>query len=204
MPLAQVDLFNRACILLGENPVSAPTEDTKRARTLLAVYDTTRDALLRGYRWGFAMKRAALPALSDAPLHQFDLQYQLPSDFLRLDFVGDYFVGLSMTDYRTTDESDYALANAASGTVIETNIPAPLNIRYVARIETTGFFDALFSEALAAKLAVDTADAITESGKSKQNAEMAFGRAIQSAIATNAIERPPVPIGDDAWMLSRL
>lgn len=204
MPLAKVDLFNRACILLGENPVASPTEDTKRARTLLAIYDSTRDALLRGYRWGFAMKRAALPALSTAPLHQFARQFQLPSDFLRLDFVGDYFVGLSMTDYRGTDESEYAIANAASGTVIESNQSAPLNIRYIARIDVEGYFDALFAEAFAAKLAVDTADAITESGKAKQNAELAFGRAIQSAIATNAIERPPVPLPDDSWVVSRL
>jgi hypothetical protein len=201
---SQTDIFNRALTIIGESTVAAPTEDTKRARVLFSLYDTTRDALLRSYRWGFAMKRAALPASSTVPLHQFERQFPLPSDFLRLDFVGDFFVGLSLTDYRNTDESAYALAASDAGTVIESNLPAPLNIRYIARITVTAYFDALFVEALAAKLGADGALAITESSKAIAGAERAFERAIAAAVQTNAIERPPVPNADDAWLMGRL
>lgn len=201
---SQVEIMNRAAAILGEERISSPSEDVKVARELSATWAISRRALLRGYRWGFAMKRAALAALSTAPAHQFDYQYQLPADFLRLDFVGDWFAGLSMTDYRNTDESEWALANVATGTVIETSLPAPLNIRYVADIETTTFFDALFVEAFAGKLAVDVATTLTNSSGRLDAARAAFGMAIGEAIRTSAIERPPVALPDDSWIMSRL
>lgn len=201
---AQIDIFNRALVILGEERVSSPSQDVKAARELSAVWETTRRALLRGYRWGFAMKRAQLAALASAPLTQFDFQYLLPSDFLRLDFVGDFFVGLSLTDYRTSDESEYALGANASGTVLETNLAAPLSVRYVADLTVTTTYDALFTEALAAKLAVDTGWSLTKSGTAIKIARDAFMASIQAAISVGAIERPPVPTADDSWIMSRL
>lgn len=201
---SKTDIFNRAIVILGEERITDPTQDVKAARELSAVWDTTRQALLRGYRWGFAMKRAQLAALAAAPLTQFDFQYQMPAGFLRLDFVGDYFVGLSMTDYRTGDESEYALANGAAGTVLETNLGAPLSIRYVADITVPTYYDALFTEALAAKLAVDVGWTLTKSQAAVGIARAAFQAAITAAIAVGAIERPPVQQPDNSWMMSRL
>lgn len=200
---SQVEIMNRAIVLMGETRISSPTQDSKAARELLAVWDTTRKALLRSHRWGYAMKRAQLAALGTPPLYQFAYQYLLPSDFIRLDFVGDYFVGASFTDYRTTDESLYGLAYTASGTVIEANLPAPLNVRYVADVTDTTKYDALFTEALAAKLAVDTVRSITDRGSAMDDASRAFGLAISAAMAVGAIERPPVNLPDTEWVLAR-
>lgn len=200
---SKIDIFNRALVILGEERVSSPSQDVKAARELSAVWETTRRALLRAYRWGFAMKRAQLAASSTAPSFQFDYQYPLPSDFVRLDAVGDEFVGASLTDYRTTDESAYAMANTASGSVIETSLPAPLNVRYVADITVETHFDPLFSMAFAAQLAVDVAITLTNSGNKQQSAAAARAAAISAAVTANAIERAPVPMPDDAWILAR-
>lgn len=201
---SQVEIMNRAIVMLGEQAITSPSDDVKAARELSRIYDTTRKALLRGYRWGFAMKRQALAASATVPAFQFDYQYPAPSDFLRLDFVGDYFVGASLTDYRTTDESVYALASSASGLVIETSLPAPLNVRYIADITTTTHFDPLFVEAFAAKLAVDAAITLTNSGAKLDLVARAFAMAIGAAVTTSAIERPPVKLPDDEWMLARM
>lgn len=202
---SQVEIMNRALVLLGEARITSPSDNVKAARELSAIWDTTRKALLRSYRWGFAMKRDELAALADAPLSQFDLQYQTPADFLRLDFVGDWFVGLSLSDYRGSDESEWALAAGTGATpVIETNMAAPLSIRYVGDIVNPNAFDALFTEAMAAKLALDAANALTQSAQKEATAGRAFERAIRAAVVANAIERPPVPIADDSWVMARL
>jgi hypothetical protein len=201
---AQIEIFNRAIVLLGEERITTPTQDTKAARELSAIWDTTRKALLRSYRWGFAMKRASLAALVSVPLEQFDRQFLLPSDFLRLDFVGEFFVGASLTDYRTIDEAEYALAQAPEGTVIETDMQAPLPIRYVADIDDPNRFDALFTEALAAKLAVDCARTLTNSDGALNQVRAVFGVSISQASRVGAIERPPTPIPDDSWILGRI
>jgi hypothetical protein len=150
------------------------------------------------------MKRASLAALATPPLAQFDRQFLLPADFLRLDFVGEFFVGASLTDYRTIDEAEYALAQVTEGTVIETDMQAPLPIRYVADVADPNRFDALFTEALAAKLGVDVALTLTNSDGVAGAVRQAFGMSISQAMRVGAIERPPTPLPDDAWILGRL
>jgi hypothetical protein len=49
-----------------------------------------RKAELRKRHWSFAIKRAALPALADAPTWGFGYAYQLPTDYLRLMQVGEF------------------------------------------------------------------------------------------------------------------
>lgn len=200
---SQVEIMNMAIVLLGEQRISSPSEDIKPARELSAIWSMSRQALLRAYRWGFAMKRDSLAALSSTPLHQYAYQYLLPSDCLRVDFVGDYFAGASLTDYRTTDESLWAIAATDSGAVIETDLPAPLNIRYVSDVTVPTRFDALFAQALAAKLAVSVATSLSKSATIRDQVAQAFAAAISSAVAANAIERPPSPMADDSWMLTR-
>ena len=202
---AQIDVFNMALILMGEEPVSAPSQDTKAARTLLRAWDITRQSLLRSHRWGFAMKRdGGLAALATPPASQFAYQFNLPADFLRLDFVGEHFVGASLTDYRTTDESLYALAAGSARTTLETNIPAPLPVRYVADITNSTQWDACFTDAMAALLGLRTAKAVANSQTAAASCADALGKAITAAMAANAIERPPVGLADNEWMLSRL
>lgn len=203
MMASQTEIINRAIVLLGEARIASPSDDVKAAREMSALWDTTRRALLRAHRWGFAMKRAELSAMTDTPAFQFDFVYLLPSDFLRLDMVGDEWPGASLTDYRTTDESVWAMASTTSGPAIESSLPAPLNIRYVADVTVTTHFDSLFVEALAAKLAVDAAQTLTGSESRRNSVRDALGVAISQAFAANAIERPPSPTPDDSWILAR-
>jgi len=175
-------------------------DGSKQARALNEAFDRTRDALLRSYRWSFAMTSVALAALNTTPAFEYSLQYQLPTDCLRLDYVGDYFVGLDMSDYRNSSASEYKI----EGRKILTDLASPLNIRYVRQETDTTLFDPLFDECLACKLAVELARTITQSDALNETAMQEFKAVLSSAVRTNAIEKAPEPLPDDTWNISRL
>jgi hypothetical protein len=199
MPASQVSIVNAALTLLGESRILSMDDDTKAAREAKAMWDISRDALLAGYNWSFAMARAQLSALVDAPAFGFDYQYNFPADALRLIQIGDYYVGADLSDHRMSDVREYMI----EGRSILTNLGAPLNVRYVARVEDPAQYIPNFCKALAAQLAYDLAEALTKSGTKKDRAENQLVKEIRLAVRANAIELPPDKLPDDEWLLSR-
>lgn len=197
---SQVEIANRALTKIGEARVLSLSDDLEAARTVNSLWDVVRDAELRARNWNFAISRTSLPALIPVPAWGFDRQFQLPADCLRVLQVGEYFPGPSLSDYRSSSEAMWQI----EGRKILTDMPAPLAIRYVARIEDTGQWDALFVEAFACRLAVELCERLTQSGGKKQIAWDEYREAIRLAVRSDAIESPPEPLPDDSWMLSRL
>lgn len=197
---SQVEIANRALTKIGEARVLSLSDDLEAARSVNSLWDVVRDAELRARNWNFAISRTSLPALIAAPAWGFDRQFQLPSDCLRVLQVGEYFPGPSLSDYRSSSEAMWQI----EGRKILTDMPAPLAIRYVARVEDTGQWDALFVEAFACRLAVELCERLTQSGGKKQIAWDEYKEAIRLAVRSDAIESPPEPLPDDSWMLSRL
>lgn len=197
------DIANAALTRLGAAPIVDIGDTTKEhARVMAASYPIARDRLLAAYRWAFAMKRASLAVDADAPAWGFSYSYTLPTDFLRIDQVGDQFVGLSMSDYRNSDESDFSIE---SGHIL-TNATAPLPIRYIRRVpdsEATTY-GAHFVAALALVLANDTCFRITQSNTLKQILMGEVKDIITEAIRVGAVQKPPQPLPDDSWMVGRL
>ena len=195
-----LEVCNRCLAILGEPPVTSLSDPSKAARTVNASYAPLRDALLRAYRWKFAMKRVELAADTDAPVFGFDYAYTLPSDFLRLDFINDAMVWFATgAEYRDFNEGAYAV----EGGKILTDLSAPLQVRYVSRADAA-LFDPAFVEALAARMASSLAIAITQSESKKNEARKDFMEAIRVAVQSNAIETPPQQMPDNEWMMSRL
>lgn len=195
-----VDIVNVGLTLLGEGRIVSLLDNSKPARDANAIYEQVRDALLAGYTWSFAKKRAQLPASSVAPAFQYANAFQLPSDCLRVVMVGDYHVGVDLTDYRGSPTEEFTI----EGREILTNLGAPLNFKYVARIEDSTQFSANFNAALSAKLAEKLAEPLTQSDSKRARAEAAFNSEIKLAIRSNAIELPPQRLADDDWIMSRL
>jgi hypothetical protein len=197
---ASIEVVNRALTLIGVERIVSIDDDSKAARACKSQYDMTRLSELRANRWAFAMRRAQLGALAAAPLFGFNLAYPLPTDCVRVDFVGEFYAGVSLTDYRNTDESLFAV----EGREILTDLPAPLDLRYVADVENVQEFDPLFVDALAHRLAIDVCEDLTQSSGKKDGVARAYGMIIQRATRVNAIERPPEPLADDSWVMSRV
>jgi len=196
----QIEIVNRALFKLGALPLASMGDNNKQARIMGGLWDTVRRAELRRHLWSFALKRSTLPALAAAPAWGYPQAFQLPADFVRLAQVNDLLISPSETDYRTFDDSPYAI----EGSTLLTVFPAPLKIRYVFDVIDPGAFDALFVEALAAKLAYEACEGITQANENKNQASEDYKAAIRSAAMVAAIEKPPQGIADDAWMTARL
>ena len=196
---SEVSIVNRALQLLGADTISALTDDTNRARTMSLAYQPVRDAELERRKWRFAIKRTTLPALTDAPAFGFAYQYQLPTDYLRLIPGGDLISGADLSDYRTGSSALYVV----EGNAILTDLPAPLSIRYIARIEDVALFSPSFCESLSARLADDCCERITQSDSKRQLAMQAYTRAIREAVRANALEVASESQADAEWIMAR-
>lgn len=197
---SQVEIVNRAIIKLGGETITSLADNKKSARVFSSLWDTVRKAELSRTYWNFATQRASLPALADAPDWGFAYAYQLPTDYLKLMQVNDIFVAPGLADYRQYDDSPYAI----EGQSIFTDFGAPLKIRYVKDITDTGLFHDLFVEALASKLAYEACYSVTQSREGQRQASDDYNKALKEARLSNAVERPPVGLPDDSWVLGRL
>jgi hypothetical protein len=197
---SNVEIANRALTKIGANRIIALTDNTKEGRTVNSMFTLVRDAELRKRTWRFSIKRAELAALASAPTFGFAYQYRPPADCLKIVDVGELYPAADMSDYVGSDTSSYAYENG----VILTDEAAPLNLRYVARIEDPTLFDALFVEAFACKLAMEMAEPITQSSTKRELATREYKDAIIEAMRANAIEKPPVKLADDTFILARL
>lgn len=196
---ADVDIANAALTKLGAGRITALTDDNDRARVMNARYADVRDAELRRHRWRFAMTRASLPALSSTPLFGYAREFQLPVDYLRLVSIGEYDVGLDMSDYRNAPTALYSI----EGGKVLTSLTAPLAIRYAKRVTDVSAMDPAFREAFACRLAMETAERITQDSTKRRLAFGEYKEAIREAVRANAIEAAPEYPSDGEWVMAR-
>lgn len=187
---SEVAICNRALQKLGSSRIASLSEDSVAARACLAAYTIIRDAELEAHPWNFAIERAELAADASAPDWGRANAFTLPTDFLRLlpDYPEDNFL-----------DQDYQI----EGRKILTDADAPLYIRYVARVEDTGLYPALFVEALATKLAFELCETLTQSNTKKEALRADYEAAIAKAKRTNAIQNVAQVSPDSDWITRR-
>lgn len=190
-----VEIANRALTKLGAARITDLADDSPEARSVSAAFSSVRDAELRAHPWGFALHRRELAALTDAPAYGYARQFQLPADYLALYEVADMYAW---------SRHDPPVPWQVEGRRILTSLAAPLRIRYIRRVEITIEYDALFVDALAARLAYELCEEITQSSTKRQLADADYARAIREARRVNAIERPPTPLPEGSWIIERL
>lgn len=198
MASSTTDIANRALTKLGEARILALTDDTNGARVMNSMFAQVRDAELRRNRWNFALSRAQLVALVATPSWGYQYQYPLPPDFLSLVQVGQYYIRSL-----TKSKGPWHVESTDSGSVITTDMAAPLLIRYVKRVENSGLFDPLFVEALASRLAFEACETLTQSSTKKQAASEEYKVALSEAARCNAIENPPDEYPRGSWLDAR-
>lgn len=141
---SETHIVNNALIRLGaKNITDLDTDGTHTSSTMVQLYAPTRDALLRQHFWNFAVKRVSLAEEVTPPAFEWEAQYTLPADFIRLKKL-----------YNT--DSDYAI----EGSSILVNQPSELQLVYVSRITDVTAFDPLFTQVLILMLAVLAASRI--------------------------------------------
>jgi hypothetical protein len=199
MAASEVQIANLALQILGEDRITALTDDFKRAEAMNLAFASVRDSELNKRRWRFSILRMSLPALVSTPDSDYGYEYQLPGDFIRLVEGGDIRSTADLTDYRNGAKLDYSI----EGRKILTDLGAPLAIRYIARITDTTQFTPAFDMAFAAALAEQTCERITGSMEKTKLAIVQYRKAIRDAALAQALELPPAPQADDTWIMAR-
>lgn len=192
--IGPVQIANAAIRKVGGEPILSLEDNVKSARLLKAMFETVRDQEIAAYRWKFAIQRAELPALADAPVFGYSKAYPLPSDFLALVQINDIpWLGRWRGKPLWSIEARQIL----------TDFPAPLRIRYLSRITDYGLYPPLFVEVLACKLAIEACESLTQSNTKKQNLWQEYEQAVSRARTQDAIEKAPDIIPDGSWLQAR-
>lgn len=186
MATSEAEIANRALGKLAAGSIIDINEETPQGRAVRRVFTQVRDQLLRRHRWNFAIKRVSLPADVDTPVWGPTKRFTLPADCLRILEVNGY------PDYRS------------EGNAIVTDQAAPLQLRYVARIEDPNQFDVCFAAAFAAHLAMELCEALTQSSGKFDRMQAWATAELREAKRLDAIEEPPEQLPDEGnWLAAR-
>jgi len=193
--MAEVDIVNSALTKLGETRIVSLDESTGKADNAKARYASIRDLLLRSHTWSFARQRKKLAQSARTPAFEFDHQYPVPADFIRL-------IGVTGDDAGSS-EPEYEMAyDATDGRVILTDWDE-IWLQYIAQVTDTTRMPIDFREALAYALAADLAPRITNSNTLFQLMKEEADRSLRIAKSADGIEQYPEFIQEGTWVTVR-
>lgn len=209
----QIQIANRALQILGYQPISSLTENSRGARAVNRCYQPVLLKTLREHYWGFSIKRVQLAASATPPLFGKANYFPLPPDYICLappDYYND-----SANGYNTASNAglsngnqmagsiDWQIENTGNGLAIATDDNPPIYVRYVSSAVTESQFDVSFAEAFSADLAYEMCEELTQSNTKFANIEKVYDNAIQSAAKRNAFEMRPMNAPVDSWITRR-
>ena len=136
----ETSIANLALAHLGQNQIMSLTDDSATARFCAIYYPQSRDEVLASHPWTFALKRANLSRLSTSPVSQWDYQFQLPADCIRVMQMNGF--GWWQAEGQWVVEGRVILTDDQTA-----------SIKYIYRITDAAQFTPLFVEAVSVKLA---------------------------------------------------
>lgn len=183
---SEVDICNMALNEVGENSIMDLSEDSKAGRLCNQFYALTRDMITRSHPWNFAIKRVELAQLTEKPVFDYDFQFQLPADCLRVQKTDDKFDIFKI-------EGRKLLSN--NGIV---------KIVYISRVEDTTQFDSLFIEALYLLIASKIVFNLSDNNGLSQTLFAKSEAKVKQAKSMDGQEGIVDIVEADQWLNSRL
>ena len=181
-----VAVCNRSLSKIGDELIIMSLDDnTKSARYCKALYDDTRDFVLRSYPWRFALKRYVLAPLKEKPLFGYEYRFSLPSDCLRV--------------WKMAENERYQVEGQCL--LADTDVCRFIGIT---RIEDAGLFDPMFVEALSLKLASELAVPLTASVTLKESLNKEYQQFVQQAKTASAMEGIQDVFVPEGWVEARV
>ena len=156
--------------------IASFTERSKEAEQCRVLYSHLRELVLQEFPWPFAESIVALASLG-SPAPGWAFRYRYPADCLKIrNIVQPGFRRALSSDM----EIPYQIGYDAGGRVIHTDQPEAV-CRFTFKVEDSTFFDALFVEALAWRLAMDLALPLTSKPDLQQFAAQQYQMALTLA-----------------------
>jgi len=183
MPADSVEVANEVLTLLGDQAITALTDDSDRARAVARVYTPTLDEALRTHDWNFARMRAVLARLTAVPEFGYGYMYQLPQNPLCLRVLETNLDATTPWEIET-----YITADATAQYRVILTDATSLEIAYIARIEDPTLWDSLFADAFVHELARRVAYAITRNATLTESLRAAALERWQSARSVDGQE----------------
>jgi len=183
-----VSICSAALIELGDKPISSFDDNNDRTRAVSNLYGLKRDAVLRAHPWNCAVKRIVLSPDTNAPAFDWQYQFDLPSDYLRVLSVG-----------LNGQEDEYVLEGRKL--LMNTNV---CYLRYIYRNSDEATWDALLIDAMKEVMKASIAYSITKSTSKEQLVQQIVQNVLKSARAVDGQENPPETLGDFALLSNRV
>lgn len=186
---SRVSISNLALTILGADRITSLEDDAENARRLLAIYDDVLKDVLRAHPWNFAIMRAQLARLATTPLFEYDYEYQLPGNCLRVLSVSD---GTNVvTDFKI--EGRKLLCD---GTTIM--------IKGIANITDPNQYTSQFIYVLSSRLAAEIAYAVTNNKATAEQMFELYLTRLQESKAADAQESSSIEVIDkDLWTIEK-
>lgn len=190
--ITREDVANMALDILTEGEIDSLDENIKPARMLSRHFDVVVEAELKANAWTFAILSEELSG-TDLGTEEGTLnwQFELPEDALR---------PLPLTYNGQPD--GIPITWRQEGGYVYTDQDSPRIVRYIANVQDPADWDALFTQAVAAKLALAIGHGLTGKASFEQIAQAKYDRAIAEAKRCNAIERSG-RLYRESWALAR-
>lgn len=187
MSQSVIDCCNSALQRVGAASILSLNDNSPEARACSIAYDSNRRDELRKHKWNFATTRAVLAPDTVAPAFDYLYQFTLPTDCVRV-----------------LRPAEANLDWKIEGRKILTNNGNTLYLRYIYDVQDAAQWDATFYNVVAAALAIDIVERLTQSNVKKQQLFNEYNDAIRSARRMNAFESGPEEAAEDNWLLARL
>jgi len=184
-------IANLALTRLGAARITnIDTEQSENAAKIRAIFDLSRDDILRSHTWNFATLRVNFNKLVTTPLYGFANEFQIPGNVLRI------------LPPSTGNNSNLASEYKIEGDKVLTD-DATFQARCIIRIEDTTKWDASFVDLFALLLQAELAYAIVNNRALAADLFNIFTAKMRIVKATDAMEDTPDRVSANTWLLSR-
>jgi hypothetical protein len=183
MATSAVAICNLALSRTGNGQaIAALTEASAAAVQLNAIYEATRDYVLRDFPWGFAKRTVALALVANEPTTDWLYSHRVPADCLRVRRL------INPSGRTSVSTVPFEIASDDQGELIYSDQSAPY-IEYTARITSEGLFTADFVSVFAWRLVQDSAIALSVEPKFADRAVSMYDREVSAARKNTRGER---------------
>lgn len=186
---SKVDICNLALTSLGQKRITSLVTNDEDSARCNAIFDDMRDELMASFPWSFATTRASLSQLAETPEYEFDYQYQLPTNLLRLLEINEVDIG--SVNHKV--EGRKLLLDESS-----------VKIKYIKRETDIAKYTPGFITSLAARLAAELAFSYTASSTASKGYYDVYLQKLNEAIQVDSQgSGRPNAIRNGSWIISR-
>lgn len=189
MAITQIGICNSALAKVGQAPISSISQETRAAQIINSLFDLLQDEVMASHPWNFAIKRVTLSPTATTPVYEYDYEYDIPNDCLR---ILELETDVTMIGMDWVVEGKKILSNDAT-----------INIRYIYRNTDYNSWSPPFAEVMAWRIAMEIAYALTQSSERERACGESYRATLALSRSTDGAEGVLRGLIADEWLASR-